>query len=348
MTLFCEGADADLLEEGAQHIPIRPRERRISLISNTQFVNLVNGQLDRRREDFDIILGFGYTLTCPHHVSVAQFVHDAWGRSPVHTVRVQRNLYGLYQGAYTALNTRWERRAFRQAHTVVACSNSVAGQLAQIGVPEQKIQVILNGADPQEFHPGTVNRADLNLPPDVPLALFAGDIRTPRKNLDTVLRAIQKTSDTHLAVVGNLKGSPYPRMAASLGITSRVHFLGYRRDMAQIMRAVDVFAFPSHYEPFGIVVLEAMNSGIPVITSANVGAAEIITPESGIVLNDPNDAEAMAHAMHTLLKDRPRRQRMGLAARAAAERHTWNEMSQRYWRLFEEITDSKEVASAPK
>ena len=111
-----------------------------------------------------------------------------------------------------------------------------------------------------------------------------------RKNLDTVLQALVGASGVHLAVVGAREGSPYPALAERLGVADRVHFLGFRRDMAQIMQAVDIFVFPSRYEPFGIVVLEAMASGVPVILAATVGAAEVVTPDCGVVLPDPEDA----------------------------------------------------------
>ena len=184
----------------------------------------------------------------------------------------------------------------------------------------------------------TSSRTALGLPESVPLALFAGDIRLPRKNLDTVLRALVHVPGVHLAVVGTTKGSPYIPLAAALGIADRVHFLGYRRDMAQIMRAVDVFVFPSRYEPFGIVVLEAMATALPVITAETVGAAQIITPQCGVVLSDPNDEKAMSQAMRDLLANPAQCKAMGQAARAIAERQNWLRMAQAYWELYADFT----------
>ena len=91
---------------------------------------------------------------------------------------------GTYQGFYTALNANWERKAFDRAKVVVAVSEKVAQELVAIGIPRDRIRVILNGIDLQEFAPGIVDRQKRGLPEEVPLALFAGDIRTPRKNLD--------------------------------------------------------------------------------------------------------------------------------------------------------------------
>ena len=182
VTLLATQADDDIVAAGAQWIPIPLRTRRIALLKAWEFAQRANRELDRlarRGEAFDVIQAFGYTMTRPHQVNVAQFVHDAWRRSPAHTFRVRRDLYGFYQWVYTGANTRWERQAFRRAKVVVACSGLVRQELIAAGVSPGQIRVILNAADPQEFHPGPSDRAALGLPSGVPLALFAGDIRTP-------------------------------------------------------------------------------------------------------------------------------------------------------------------------
>ncbi|MFM7438259.1 MAG: glycosyltransferase family 4 protein, partial [Snowella sp.] len=161
--------------------------------------------------------------------------------------------------------------------------------------------------------------------------------RTPRKNLDTVLKALSQVPDLHLAVVGATERSPYPQLTVELGLDERVHFLGYRRDVSEIMKAVDLFVFPSRYEPFGMVVSEAMASGLPVITAATTGVAEIITPESGIVLADSEDVEALMQALSKLANDRELRQQMGKVGRAIAQQHSWVSKTKSYVDLFEAI-----------
>ena len=89
------------MEAGAHWIPIRPKQQRVNVFKVREFVRLANRALDQRQGQFDVVQGFGFTLTRPHQVSVAQFVHDAWGRSPVHTFHVRKDLYGLYQWVYT-------------------------------------------------------------------------------------------------------------------------------------------------------------------------------------------------------------------------------------------------------
>lgn len=301
--------------------------------------------LRENRSAVDLVKVNGAITAAPSDVNAVHFVHSSWLRSPVHISRIRRDLYGFYQWLYTALNARWEKQAFRKAKVVVAVSEKVAQELVDIGVPRSHIQVIVNGVDLQEFSPGVADRQKLGLPENVTLALFAGDIRTPRKNLDTVLHALVKVPDLHLAVVGGTEGSPFPQLAASLGLNERVHFIGYRHDIPQIMRAADIFVFPSRYEACTLVLLEALASGLPVITATATGGAELVTPECGVVLADSDDTNALASALLSLVSDWAIRQQMGKAARSIAEQHSWTTMAQTYVNLFEELSNNEEYRS---
>ncbi|MBE9036173.1 glycosyltransferase [aff. Roholtiella sp. LEGE 12411] len=311
------------------------------LIRNFIFAKKSADWLRKHRSSIDLVKVNGAISMATADVNAVHFVHNSWLRSPVHISRNRRDLYGLYQWLFTALNARWEKQAFQTAKIVVAVSEKVAQELVNIGVPRSRIRVIVNGVDLQEFAPGVASRPKLGLPENVTLALFAGDIRTPRKNLDTVLHALAKVPDLHLVVVGNTEGSPFPQLAASLGLNQRVHFVGYRRDIAEIMRAVDLFVFPSRYEACTLVLLEALASGLPVITATATGGAELVTPECGVVLPDSDDTNALAAALLSLVSDRILMQQMGQAARSVAEQHSWTTMAQTYVDLFEELSNAE-------
>jgi glycosyltransferase involved in cell wall biosynthesis len=300
----------------------------------------------QHRSEFDLVKANGAITAIPADVNAVHFVHSSWlkfsafkatSKSFKNVLNPRGVLYDFYQWLYTAANARWEKKAFSQAKIVVAISNQIAKDLLEIGVAPERLQVILNGVDLQEFSPGTGDRKIWELPDGVPLALFAGDIRIPRKNLDTVLQALVKVPELHLAVAGITEGSPYLQLADSLGLSDRVHFLGLRHDVPQLMRAVDFLVFPSRYEPFGLVVIEAMACGLPVITAKTTGAAELVTPESGIVIADPDDAEALAQALLSLAGDRALRIQMGKFARNIAEKHSWERMAKSYVDLFENL-----------
>jgi glycosyltransferase involved in cell wall biosynthesis len=301
--------------------------------------------LRKHRSELDLVQANGAITWAQGDVNLVPFVHSAWLRSPLHISRTRRDFYGLYQWLYTVLNARWEKRAFRQAKVVVAVSQRVKQELLDIGVPKEAIRVILCGVDLQEFSPGSADRRKWGLPEQVPLALFVGDIRINRKNLDTVLYALVQVPELHLAVVGTIEGSPYPQLAAQLELSERVHFLGNPQNVVpELMRTADLFVFPSRYEPFGLVVIEAMASGLPVITATTTGAAEIVTPECGVVLSDTEDTQALAQAM-SRLADHELRNRMGQAARSIAEQHSWASMAQSYVDLFEELASHEHHSS---
>ncbi|MBD2448997.1 glycosyltransferase family 4 protein [Nostoc sp. FACHB-152] len=328
-------------------VPISVDSYPSEFIRNFIFAYKTAAWLQKNRSQIDLLKVNGAITKFAADVNAVHFVHSSWLRSPVHISRIRRDAYGFYQWLYTALNARWEKQAFQRAKVVVAVSEKVAQELINIGVPRDRIRVIVNGVDLQEFTPGVASRQKLGLPENVNLGLFAGDIRTPRKNLDSVLHALVEVPDLHLAVVGSTDASPFPQLAADLGISERVHFLGYRRDIAEIMRAVDLFVFPSRYEACTLVLLEALASGLPVITATATGGAELVTPECGIVLPDSDNIDALAAALSSLVSDRPLMQQMGQAARAVAEQHSWSTMAQTYMDLFEELLKNEEHSSHP-
>ncbi len=348
LTLLASEIAPELAENSAInciYIPVAgyPTE----FIRNFMFAKKSADWLRKNRANLDLIKVNGAITMGAADVNAVHFVHSSWWQSPVHISRTRKDLYGFYQWLFTAVNAYWEKQAFRQSKIIIAVSEKVAQELVNIGVSRQKIRVIVNGVDLQEFTPGVSSRTSLGLPENVNLALFAGDIRIPRKNLDTVLQALVKVPELHLAVVGGTKDSPYPAMAKALKISERVHFLGYRHNMPQIQQAADLFVFPSRYEPFGLVVIEAMASGLPVITATTTGAADLLNPDCGIVLGDCDDIDALAHALHLLNSDRSLRQQMGKVARTIAEQHSWSTMAQTYLDIFEELITNEKHSSHP-
>jgi glycosyltransferase involved in cell wall biosynthesis len=319
-------------------IPISGKGYPIDLMQDLSFSWRTANWLRQHRDEFDLVQVNGAITWARGDINAAHFVHSAWLRSPAHTSRLRRDLYGFYQWIYTALNAHWEKKAFQQATAVIATSQQIKHELIGIGIPQERIRVILNGVDLQEFLPAVGDRSPLGLPEQVPLALFAGDIRTPRKNLDTVLHALVQVPDLHLAVAGITEGSPYPELAKQLGLSQRVHFLGlWQGGISPLMQVVDFLVFPSRYEPFGLVVLEAMAAGLPVITATTTGASELVTPDCGLVLSDPDDRQALVQALYALVHNVDRRHQMGKIARTVAESHSWQEMAVSYVDLFEEV-----------
>ena len=110
-------------------------------------------------------------------------------------------------------------------------------------------------------------------------------------------------------------------------------------EIEKLYAAADIFALPSIYEPFGNANLEALASGLPIITSRNCGAAEIITPKKeGIILAEPSDSKAIAEAIDYLM-DSKVRQKMGHSARLLAEKFTQERNAAEMFKIYKKLIE---------
>jgi len=347
--LLADRVDDDLVTLGATWVPIHPGGRSINLLRVWKFKRMVDRYLDAHAGRYDVVVACGVVLSRSHTVNVAHFVHGTWVHSPYHPARRHRGLQRWYYSLYGWLNARWETAVWRQTSVVVAVSENVAQDVIALGIESERVVVIPNGVEPTEFAPGPSERSRFGLPETPVLGLFAGDIRSPIKNLDTALRALALTPEVHLAVAGTKDGSPYPALATEWGVADRVHFLGFQTEVAALMRSADFFVLPSHQDAFGLVVTEAMATGLPVVVSRTVGASCLVTPETGIVISPPDDASALAAAFERLASSSALRHSMGRAARSCAEDYSWNRLGERYLDLFHQLAASSasSVSSSP-
>jgi glycosyltransferase involved in cell wall biosynthesis len=320
-----------------------------NLLSHQCFAAASTLWLSRHRRKFDIVHVNGFITWARSDVNTAHFVHSGFMKCGYYPFKLFGGLRGFYQVVYTRLNMLCERRAFRRSRVVVPVSYKIAAEIEPLGVPRSRMKVIHNGVDTAEFAPGLPQRARFRLPEDRFVMLFAGDLRISRKNLDTVLAALPDTPPhVHLAVAGILKGSPYPAIVKSMGLEDRVHFLDMVRDMPNLMRSVDAFVFPSRYEAMSLVLLEALSAGLPVVTAKTSGGAEVITPECGVVLDDPDDAGGLAAAVHRIASDAGHAREMGAAARRLASSLSWDAMGERYMTLYRSLVPQTAPAAGMK
>ena len=317
----------------------------IALVGIPNFARAATRWLQSYGDAFDVVIGNGFNTWFPVDINIVHFVHTAWRQSPVHDARTSRGIKGWYQRLYSWLNANLETQVLPRARTNVAVSNKVKQELTESGLPPKTIRVIHNGVDTDEFAPGPTDRTALDLPENVPLALFAGDIGTPCKNLDSVLHALCDVPDLHVAVAGSTDRSPFPGLARRLNLTNRVHFLGFRTDVADLMRAADFFVFPSRYEACSLVLLEAMASGLPIVTAQTAGGAELVDDTCGVVLDDPDDRERLAATLQTLTARPSRRARMKRHARDRALNHTWTLMAEAYLDLMSTLRHHSTAAA---
>jgi UDP-glucose:(heptosyl)LPS alpha-1,3-glucosyltransferase len=242
---------------------------------------------------------------------------------------------------YTGFGTGWrrysprhrvllaiERDVFGDASQMILC-NSRMVQLSlarRYAIPDERLALIYNGVDLERFHPsrrateGATMRREFGSQ-DALVWLFVGS-GFERKGLDMALYALANTAgDGVLWVAGNDDPTPWRKVADALGVGARVQWLGGGRDVAALCAAADALILPTRYDAFANVCLEAAAAGIPVVTTASNGAAEILG-EGGIVVRDAADTGAFVVALERLASRAERRTR-GAAARAVAEEHGW-------------------------
>ncbi len=327
-------------------VPIAVSAIPTELLRNLMFSQRSSAWLRRYAHRFDLVQINGAICDFPADVNVAHFVHSSWLQSSAHTFKRRKDVYGLYQWLYTYLNAQWERSAFHRSHHAIAVSAKVKQELIDLGILPDQVDVIVNGVDINQFSTAMAgHRITYGLPEQVPLAMFAGELRSARKNLETVLQALCHVPTLHLAVAGDDRGTAYRQQAIALGIADRVHFLGQRADLPQLMQLADLFVFPSRYEACTLVLLEAMASGLPVITARSTGGCELVTPECGVVLADSDDAVALGDAIRQLLQTPHQLQQMGQAARQQACQYNWPQQASKYLDLFEAIVQRKQQST---
>lgn len=207
----------------------------------------------------------------------------------------------LYHRVVLAL----ERRLFARTPRIVAIARLGRAEIESwYGVPPARLAVVFNGVDLDRFHPrnrgvhGAGARAEVGVPVEARVALFVGS-GFERKGLATAIAALaaERAAAHVLLVVGKGRTGPYQELAERLGVATRVVWLGPRPDPERWYGAADVVILPTRYEPFGNVHLEALASGVPVLTSRRAGGAELITDGVNGWVGDPRDAEGFAAAM---------------------------------------------------
>jgi len=304
--------------------------------------------LRRNRRRYSIVQVDGASTIAASDLNASHFVHAAWRRSPAHPSRLDRGIFGLYHRLLSWMNEIQERAAYRRAKLVVAVSNAVRRDLLALGVPSDVVRVIPLGVDSKKFSVGESERSKFGLPPTVFLAMFAGDLKTPRKNLVTVLEALALAPGVHLVVVGTNKAGSFSAAIRRLGLADRITFLGFRKDIAQVMRACDAFVFPSRYEPFGLVVLEAMASGLPVVTARATGASDVVTKDCGFVLEDACDAVGLARALNAMANNPALHRKLADAARQRSLEFSWDAVAENFAKVIDEVLALKQISGSTK
>ncbi|MEK7436896.1 MAG: glycosyltransferase family 4 protein [Pseudomonadota bacterium] len=263
---------------------------------------------------------------------------------------------GLWERVALTLNPyHWytlaaERRLFQspRLRAVICNSNMVKQELRRhFDLSEAKLQVIYSGVDLAAYHPGLRQiwrerkREELGIADASTVFLFVGS-GFRRKGLPQLLRAMEAVREAHLVVVGTDKElARLQRSAAQAGLSARVHFAGAQDEVQPWYGMADCFVLPTLYDPFPNAALEAMASGLPLITSLQCGAAEFVdSGVEGYVCHDPLDVVELARCLK-LAAAPGQAPRMGVAARLRVEACGLEGMARRLTRLYSDLLQEK-------
>jgi len=230
---------------------------------------------------------------------------------------------------------------------IVAVSEYVAHSAARrLWVGRERIEVIPNCVDTDRFCPDETRRqetrAGLSLSAGATVVICIGRM-TPQKGQAVLIRALARAqamgSPLRLLLAGEGACRPaYEALTRELGLDLAVSFLGSRWDVPDLLRAADILCLPSLHEGFGIVLVEALASGIPIIASRTGPTPEIILEGETGLLVEPNDPDALAAALAALAADPARRRAMGDRGRQdAVLRFALPPMVRRLEALYERI-----------
>jgi D-inositol-3-phosphate glycosyltransferase len=298
----------------------------------------------------------------------AASLSEAWGGTPIvhmyHTLGEMKNRIARSEaereGEY---RIDGERQVLRRANRIVAATIAEVTQLRFLyKAPADKLVVIPPGVDVSHFYPIPADEAKMyvGLKPEDRMVLFVGRIE-PLKGVDTLIQAMsclqaKEPRPVHLAIIGGDPAASPQEMSTEmarlqklcddLSVGQTVVFLG-KRDQDKLpyyYSAAELLVMPSHYESFGMVALEAMACGTPVIASEVGGLAYLVRDgETGFTIPD-QEPDTLCEKISWLLNDREMNDRMSARAVEYAQDYAWEKIANQIMDVYEGLVQQKNVS----
>ncbi len=237
------------------------------------------------------------------------------------------------------------RVVFNAADYSLAPSKLILNDMQKIGV--KRVGLWKRGVDAEKFNPRYRNadmRAQLSDGhPEDTLLLYVGRLSS-EKQIDKLKHVLDRVPGTRLAIVGS--GPAREELEAHFAGTN-TKFLGYMtgEPLSQAYASADMFVFPSSMETFGLVVVEAMAAGLPVVSSRVGGVRDVVQEGVTGYTFDVGDVDALVDGVRKIAVSRERITEMGIAARAFAETQTWDAMMDEVIDLYRELIVMRDGAA---
>ena len=230
------------------------------------------------------------------------------------------------------------------AHRVVGVSTAVSGAMRSRGISARRISTVPNGIV------GSARRTGAPPSPtgwQAPQALASQSIIaigavSERKGADVLIDAFDKIAAefpyAELYFIGNVDWDEAPRRAAASNAGGRIHFLGFHSEPQLFLREATVFALASRRDPFPLVLLEALETGTPIVASDVDGIPEALAGGDAGILVPVDDPVALGAAIARLLESEALREQYGRAARARSQAYSVAKMTSGYATIYDEVT----------
>lgn len=242
----------------------------------------------------------------------------------------------------------WEllKLAHNQAQLNLCTSTAMVQELVNHGI--ERVDLWQRGVDTEMFQPHLAShqmRSRLsNGNPDNPLLLYVGRV-SAEKQIDQIKPILEAIPEAHLAIVGD---GPHREALEAHFAGTQTHFVGYLQglELASAFASADAFIFPSRTETLGLVLLEAMAAGCPVVAAASGGIPDIVTDGVNGYLFAPNDPDGAITATQRLLEAKTEREQLRYNARQEAERWGWAAATRQLQDYYGCVVDSQSLSEA--
>jgi len=295
----------------------------------------------------------GYDVTHSHGEAIGADVITAHSCHS-HGLKVMR-AYGQEMtlrhrniGVMDAIRLRIEKKNYRgrQFKKVIAISKAVKNELMdEYDVPENDIVVIPHGVRRGEERRSDEEslrkkvREEIGIQPNEFMLLFVSN-EPHRKGLEFLLRSVQRLGNkrVRLVVVGKDDRDQFKGYAESIGISTLVFFAGVQEEVERYYLAADLFALPTLYEPFGLVITEALSAGLPVLVSQCAGAAQqfVQDRQNGLLIDTPSSVEEITSKLDELVQNNGLRETLARGATTTIF-PSWEECAQRVLEIYQQV-----------
>ena len=304
------------------------------------------------------------TASLNSSVVQVQFIHHTWqnltAKMPPDKVRSHSLLNNSYHSFLNRYKKEMERLIYKPDKKYIAISHGIKKELMEhFEIPQESIDIIYHGVDSKHFHPwqddpqATQTRQEvrtlLGLQDNDFALLHVGALHA-RKGLFKSLKVLSflKKHDfknIKLVAVGGGDQKKLIEASRELDVEDRLILAPHSKEIRNYYWAADCFFFPTFYEPFGMVILEAMACGLPTVTSEAAGASELIKEgENGLLFDPWGTPQEIANSLLPLLRDPNLGKQLALQGRRTAEKQTWEKVGQKYIEFYKRLQKGNDQA----